>query len=69
MVVPFLTHFADLSSWEYAQKLIKVRPLQRVLIMISNPVKQWGGRSTDPTQETALGTHVTCHIPHIPSNL
>jgi hypothetical protein len=21
VVVPFLTHFADLSSWEYAQKL------------------------------------------------
>jgi hypothetical protein len=21
VVIPFLTHFADLSSWEYAQKL------------------------------------------------
>lgn len=26
VVIPFLTHFADLSSWEYAQKLIKVLP-------------------------------------------
>jgi hypothetical protein len=26
VVLPFLTHFADLSSWEYAQKLIKVLP-------------------------------------------
>ncbi|KAK9812732.1 hypothetical protein WJX72_002816 [[Myrmecia] bisecta] len=25
-VVPFLTHFADLSSWEYAQKLVKLIP-------------------------------------------
>jgi hypothetical protein len=24
--VPFLTHFADLSSWEYAQKLVKLIP-------------------------------------------
>ncbi len=27
VVIPFLTHFADLSSWEYAQKLIKVMPV------------------------------------------
>lgn len=26
VVIPFLTHFADLSSWEYAQKLVKVLP-------------------------------------------
>eukprot|EP00798_Chlamydomonas_sp_ICE-L_P028457 gene28456-31603_t len=26
VVVPFLTHFADLSSWELGQKLIKVMP-------------------------------------------
>mmetsp|Transcript_4455 Transcript_4455/g.7425 ORF Transcript_4455/g.7425 Transcript_4455/m.7425 type:complete len:299 (+) Transcript_4455:20-916(+) len=25
-VIPFLTHFADLSSWEYAQKLVRVLP-------------------------------------------
>jgi hypothetical protein len=23
VVLPFLTHFADLSSWEYAQKLLQ----------------------------------------------
>ncbi|GAX81819.1 hypothetical protein CEUSTIGMA_g9247.t1 [Chlamydomonas eustigma] len=26
VAIPFLTHFADLSSWEYAQKLVKVLP-------------------------------------------
>lgn len=26
VVLPFMTHFADLSSWEYAQKLVKVMP-------------------------------------------
>ncbi|GFR53261.1 hypothetical protein Agub_g16043, partial [Astrephomene gubernaculifera] len=25
-VIPFLTHFADLSSWEYAQQLLKLLP-------------------------------------------
>ncbi|KAJ9511517.1 hypothetical protein QJQ45_029825 [Haematococcus lacustris] len=27
VVMPFLTHFADLTSWEYAQKLVKIMPM------------------------------------------
>ncbi len=26
VVIPFMTHFADLSSWEFAQKLVKKIP-------------------------------------------
>lgn len=26
VVLPFLTHFADLTSWEYAQKLVRLMP-------------------------------------------
>ncbi|GIL61004.1 hypothetical protein Vafri_15429 [Volvox africanus] len=26
-VIPFLTHFADLTSWEFAQKLVKLIPI------------------------------------------
>lgn len=37
VVVPFLTHFADLSSWEYAQKLQQkgLAPLEQLGVKVS----------------------------------
>lgn len=41
-LLPFLTHFADLSSWEYAKKLKTVIPqLEAVGVQVSFTALQW----------------------------